>query len=460
MLETLDRIMELASERSRYCEVRFLSSDSVVSSMRNSEFLGEDSSSEEGVSIRMVNNSIAMGYISSADTQSVRDMIEKLEKRSKMPGRNMIDESGGVVDKWDETGKKKVSDLQESDRLNIIKENDKMMEECGLAVRINSINHVSTREIYLNSSGTQINSQFSRIGYFVVGGYKGESNFEQIYRQFGTTGGMEAFEALDISKQIENAVGHLAVISLSPHAEPGIYDVVVSPEIAGIVAHESCGHPTEWDRIIGREGSLAGESFLTGKELPYRIGSDVVSVIDDPTIRGSYGYYKYDDEGIKSRKRYLYKNGMTSEFIHSRESAARMGVKPNGGGRVSSWNREPLARMSTTYIEPGDHSFEELIEDIKDGIYIKSYTEWNIDDIRFNEKYVGSEAFIIKNGRLEQRVKKPSIEINTIKFYSAIDAVSKELEFSAGTCGKGDPEQGLDTWMGGPSVRLRKIRIT
>lgn len=456
----MDKIMELASQRSRYCEVRFMESDSVASSMRNSEFLGEETSSEEGISIRMVNNSIAMGYISSSDTQSVKDMIERLQKRSNIPGRNLIDESGNIVDRWDETGKRKVQDLQESDRFEILKENDRVMIDHDITTRMNFINHVNTRELYMNSSGSQISSQFSRIGYFMVGGYKSGTSFEHIYRQFGTTGGMEAFDSLNVSEQIEDAVGNLPIISRSPTAPHGIFDVVLSPEIAGIVAHESCGHPTEWDRIIGREGSLAGESFLTGKEFPFRIGSDVVSVIDDPTVKRSYGYYKYDDEGIKARKRYLYKNGYTSEFIHSRESAARMNVQPNGGGRVSQWNREPLARMSTTYIEPGDYSFEELVEDVKDGIYIKSYTEWNIDDIRFNEKYVGSEAFIIKNGELKERVRKPSIEINTIKFYSAIDAVSKELEFYAGTCGKGDPEQGLNTWMGGPSVRLRQIRIS
>ena len=265
---------------------------------------------------------------------------------------------------------------------------------------------------------------------------------------------------LEIQKKIEDAVKNLKEISKSPSAKPGRYDVIISPEIAGIVAHESCGHPTEWDRISGREGSLAGESFLTGKKYPFRIGSPVVNVIDDPTLKGSYGYYKYDDEGIRARKRYLYKDGMTNEFIHSRESAASYGVEPNGGGRVSDWDMEPLARMSTTYIEPGQHTFDELIEDIKNGIYIKSYTEWNIDDIRFNEKYVGSEAFLIENGRLKGRVRKPAIETNTVNFYSSIDAVSNELEFSAGTCGKGDPEQGVDTWMGGPSVRLRNIYIS
>ncbi|MGC8609661.1 MAG: TldD/PmbA family protein, partial [Thermoplasmata archaeon] len=184
-----------------------------------------------------------------------------------------------------------------------------------------------------------------------------------------------------------------------------------------------------------------------------------VSVIDDPTIDGSFGYYRYDDEGIPARKRYLYRKGYTDEFLLNRESAAIIGKEPNGAGRSSDWDMEPLARMSTTYIEPGDYSYEELFESVKRGVYIKSFTEWNIDDIRFNEKYVGSDAYLIENGDITGRVRKPVIETNTVKFYSSIDAVGKDLVFSAGICGKGDPEQGVSVWMGGPHIRLRNVYL-
>ncbi len=460
MIELMDRILDKLEKGARYGEVRYMSGESTGSSMRNSEFQGEGTSSGEGIAIRAMNESISMGFISSFDFDRIQEIIDRVIRNSHRGGRNKLDVSGGIKDKWDAVGKHKVEDIQSSDRMEIMKNADEMMKTYGLSVRMNAIYHKKIRQIYQNTSGSLIESNLSRIGYFMVGGYKEGTSFEEIYRQFGTTGGMDNFRELEIQKKIEDAVKNLKEISKSPSAKPGRYDVIISPEIAGIVAHESCGHPTEWDRISGREGSLAGESFLTGKKYPFRIGSPVVNVIDDPTLKGSYGYYKYDDEGIRARKRYLYKDGMTNEFIHSRESAASYGVEPNGGGRVSDWDMEPLARMSTTYIEPGQHTFDELVEDIKNGIYIKSYTEWNIDDIRFNEKYVGSEAFLIENGRLKGRVRKPAIETNTVNFYSSIDAVSNELEFSAGTCGKGDPEQGVDTWMGGPSVRLRNIYIS
>jgi TldD protein len=115
--------------------------------------------------------------------------------------------------------------------------------------------------------------------------------------------------------------------------------------------------------------------------------------------------------------------------------------------------------MANTYMRPGDHSLEELIEDVKRGVYIKSYMEWNIDDKRWNQRYVGVEAYLIENGRPGKMVFQPVIDLTTRGLFSSIDALGKELEFYAGYCGKGDPMQALPVWFGGPAARLRNIRL-
>jgi TldD protein len=104
-------------------------------------------------------------------------------------------------------------------------------------------------------------------------------------------------------------------------------------------------------------------------------------------------------------------------------------------------------------------SEEELIEDVKNGIYMKSFTEWNIDDKRFNQRYVGREAYLIENGELKHLVARPVIETTTLKFWTAVDAVSEKVEFDAATCGKGDPAQGVPVYTGGPCIRLRGVYI-
>ena len=187
------------------------------------------------------------------------------------------------------------------------------------------------------------------------------------------------------------------------------------------------------------------------------IGSDVVTVIEDPTVPNSWGFYLYDDEGVKARPRYLIKNGIINEFLMNREYAAYLGMKSNASARAINYNREPIVRMANTYLAPGDYTFEELIEDIKLGVYMVSFNEWNIDDRRFQQRYIGREAYLIENGEIKHPVRKPILEITTKGLWSSIDAVGKDIEFYPGTCGKGEPGQGVPVWMGGPHARLREV---
>jgi TldD protein len=193
--------------------------------------------------------------------------------------------------------------------------------------------------------------------------------------------------------------------------------------------------------------------------LEKKIGTEVVNVVDDPTVPNSYGFYLYDDEGVKAERRFLIRNGIINSFLQNRETAAEMGTKSNAASRANDWFSEPIVRMANTFVLPGGHNFEELLETIKKGVYIKSYMEWNIDDKRFNQKYTGLESYLIENGKLAGLVKSPVLEITTPAFWSSIDAVGKDLEFSAGNCGKSDPMQGIPVWFGGPHIRLRNIAL-
>jgi TldD protein len=218
----------------------------------------------------------------------------------------------------------------------------------------------------------------------------------------------------------------------------------------------------EADRILGREMSQAGRSFIYPGGpfwLGTRIGSEVVTVVDDPTVKSSYGYYEYDDEGIKARRRYLYKKGVINEFLHNRETAARLKSRSNGSSRAVNYDREAIVRMANTFVEPGDFTEEEIFEDVKQGVYMKSFTEWNIDDKRFNQRYVGREAYWIENGELKHPIARPVIETTTKVFWTAVDAVSKKIKYDAATCGKSDPMQGAPVYTGGPLLRLRKVFV-
>ncbi|GAB6148808.1 TldD/PmbA family protein [Stetteria hydrogenophila] len=315
------------------------------------------------------------------------------------------------------------------------------------------------RKVLVTSDGALVESRTPRVEVFYNITAKGGGRRANRWFQIGGTGGFEVLDDAGLEEAMRGDVESLAVNLLKASPPPrGVMDVVLSPELAGIIAHEAAGHPSEADRVLGREAAQAGLSFRSWMREGV-IGSEYATVIDDPTIPGSFGFYLYDDEGVPARPRRLYDRGRLAELLHNRETAAVYGVESNAAARAADYKSEPIVRMANTYIAPGDYSFEELVEDVKDGVYIRKYMEWNIDDVRWGQRYVGLEAYRIRGGRLAEPVRDVVLEATTAEIFSSIDAAGRDLEFYAGTCGKGEPAQGVPVWMGGPHIRLRGVRL-
>ncbi|MEM1826524.1 MAG: TldD/PmbA family protein [Desulfurococcaceae archaeon] len=316
-------------------------------------------------------------------------------------------------------------------------------------------------KIVANSDGAFIESKVPRIALFynlvITHPQKGSI---QRWEMLGASGGLEWLDKWRLINRLEEDAKTYEKILLTAIEPPkDAVDLVIGSEIVGLMVHESCGHPSEADRILGREAAQAGKSFIKRGMIGERIGNENATVIDDPSIPGSYGFYLYDDEGVPAKPRYLYKEGVINEHLHNRWTAKVYGVESNAAARSMDYKSEPIVRMANTYLKPGNYRLEELIEDIELGVYMKSYMEWNIDDERWSQRYVGLEAYLIERGEIKGFVKNPALEITTGGFYSNIDAVGREVKFYAGTCGKGEPPQGVPVWFGGPDVKLRKVRL-
>jgi TldD protein len=313
---------------------------------------------------------------------------------------------------------------------------------------------------FSNSEGSTIRSSVP--GTFAVASIIVSSGKEtrQSVLQFGNTGGYEQFDAHAIKAcVVEKAKSMRNVlekgVTLSKDSLRRVKNVVMAPEITGIAAHESVGHPCEADRVFGRESAQAGSSYLTKDTLGMEIGSGKVTLIDDPTIPHTNGFFLYDDEGTKARPKTLIKDGIQNELLMDRSYAQVLGRNSNGTSRSDSYSNEPLIRMSNTYLQAGDADFDELLSEAGDGIYLKSFMEWNIDDTRSFSRYQGNEAYLIKDGSICGPVKNFVLERSTLDFWHAVSLVGKEREFYIGTCGKGNPMQGVPVTMGGASALLR-----
>ena len=452
-----------------YAEVRAHNEKSEGLVMKNGDLDAYVSAVDSGFCVRILADG-GIGFASSnrwtrEEAKNVVDAAHKLAKAAKRKDRITFAEEKSVKANWRADEKKKIENVSPETRIETFMEMDKELTSQGINIpgRMFSSGTSLTEKYFINTESSVISSFVPRVyAYgFITVAENGKS--EQAYKQFGYAGGWEALDEWKLNEQMINEAKILqGVIREAKQVKPAKMDLLCGPEVTGIAAHESCGHPMEADRILGREMSQAGMSFIYPKGpfwLGTKIGSSAVTIIDDPTIKSSYGYYEYDDEGIKAKPRYLYKNGMINEFLQNRESAAKLNTRSNGSSRSVSYDREAIVRMANTYVQPGDLSEEEIFKDVKQGIYMKSFTEWNIDDKRFNQRYVGREAFWIENGELKHRIARPVIETTTQIFWSAVDAVSKKIEYEAATCGKGDPQQGIPVYTGGPIIRLRGVYV-
>ena len=326
--------------------------------------------------------------------------------------------------------------------------------------RILALSAELEEKYYVNSDGAKVEARLPRIGFFgSLTAVEGGATAQRFLHQ-GETGGLEVVKRIRLVDKVEDEAKMMGRVLRSAGKPPtGIVDVVLSPELSGIAAHESVGHPQEADRVLGREGAQAGESYLKADSLGRKIGSVEANISDDPTLLHSMGYTPVDDEGVAAKKRRLIKNGVINEFLHNRATAVEFGLVSNGASRSASFDMEPIIRMSNTFVEPGDYSTDELFKEVKHGVFLKTFTEWNIDDKRFNQRYVALEAYLIEKGEVKEMVKAPVLEITTPRLWGSLKARSKSMEFEAAICGKGDPEQGAPVWTGGPETLLKGIRL-
>ncbi|MCX6657990.1 MAG: TldD/PmbA family protein [Euryarchaeota archaeon] len=434
--------------------------------VKSSQVSSLNSLEDSGMNVRVVLPT-GIGFASSNRVSRVEGarlamQALRLAKSGKRKSPVTLSSEQPVRTNWAVSQKRSLIDITTEDKLAFLRELDSHVVKTGVKVqgRYYELIDYEIGGFFANSEGSRIRSFIPRVVIGADNMVSSKGELAMSLREWGACGGWEKVEEWDLGRvlpaevrMLKNQLDHGRML------KPGVYDLVCGSEVTGIAAHESCGHPMEADRILGREMSQAGKSFVSQEMIGKRIGSKYATVIDDPTVPGSYGYYLYDQEGVKARPRHLYKEGLINEFLQNRETASRMNLKSNGSSRSEYYLREPIARMANTFVAPGDFEEDELIGSVKDGVLMRSFTEWNIDDKRYNQKYVSREAYFVKDGELAGPAKKCTLEITTPGFWGAIDAVSKKVELDAAECGKGDPMQGMAVCTGGPMLRLRSVTL-
>ena len=327
------------------------------------------------------------------------------------------------------------------------------------AARAQDQNVVSASSVYLDatgqaaiatSDGTCVEMESCRILFSINAVAKSSDRLVSAREFEGTREGFEFLDRINLLSYAKRASQRALSLLKAKPAPSGRYKVVMDPELAGTFAHEAVGHACEADLLI------SGESILQNM-LGKKIGSELVTICDDPTMENGWGSYKYDDEGVKARKRVLVEKGILAGFITSKETSAKLGTTSNGGARAESYAARPIVRMSNTYLSPGDYSVEELFEKVDSGIYVKGTNGGQVDTSKGTFQFSAEESYMIEKGKLTTPLLDVSLSGMTLETLNNIEAIAKDIKFNPGFCGKA--YQSVPAGDGAPHFLARNVVV-
>ncbi|NOZ76491.1 MAG: TldD/PmbA family protein [Euryarchaeota archaeon] len=356
-----DRLDELFQIPARFMDITY-------QEVRTTSLLLKDGQTREvvagtaaGIGVRVLGRT--WGFVSANSPEGLRDRVEKAARLASTGRREIsFNSSQAVEDRVRIRPGRDPGDVGMEEKRELLSRCEKLAREQE-EVKSTSFSYTdyTIKTLYMNSEGTRIESEYPRVFFSAAAFAREGDRLQAGYERLGATAGFEAVE------EVEEATGRAverALRLLEAGAAPsGEFTVVLDPKLAGVFIHEALGHAAEADHVIQDESVLKGR-------LGEVIASEAVTVYDDPTLEGSFGFYHYDAEGTPGRKTALIQEGVLEGFLHSRETSSEMGLENTGNARAQSFAHQPVVRMSNTYFATGDSGFEEMVEDVREGVYL------------------------------------------------------------------------------------------
>lgn len=374
--------------------------------------------------------------------ESATALARRLNKLNPRPKINLANRP--VVKKDVYRVKKNPADYSLEDKMSFLKSIENRVKEADKKGVVNSTKatYVETfsHSIYRSSEGMELSYDTYRTGFSAVAVAKEGNNLQMGRRSYFNVGGFEVFDQCNPLSLAEEATGEAIELLGAKPSPSGRFDVILDPELAGVFIHEAVGHASEADTVI------EGDSCLEG-QIGNKIGSELVTVHDDPTLV-NYGYYPYDSEGIPSKRTTIIENGVMKAYLHSRETASKLGGGNPGNARAGGLAR-PVVRMSNTFIDNGDMTRDEVFEGVN-GIYLKGSRGGQVNTGEGVFQFNAVMGYIIKDGKMADTIRDVSLSGNTLKTLKNITRVGNDLKFHSGKCGKAG--QGVAVGDGSPHI--------
>jgi len=392
------------------------------------------------------------GFVSFNEPSKLRKRVEEAVSAAHHVGRetSMLAEVPPVVDRVRLEAKKDPRAIPLATKKEMLdRYNERMLSVEGVTSTNIMYSDSHKQVVFASSEGSYIEQEridvVSRLS--ATAGKNGD--MQQANMSLGALNDFAYIEALD---ETARHLGERAVELLSaPYVKAGTYPVVLDPILAGVFCHEAFGHLSESDFVY--ENERMKEIMVLGRQF----GQPHLNIVDGAAVPGLRGSFRYDDEGVPAQETDLIREGILVGRLHSRETAGKMGERVTGNARAIDYRFPPIVRMTNTYIEPGNMSFEELIADIDEGVYARNWFGGTTSMEMFT--FSAGEAYMIRNGKVAELLRPVKLTGNLFTTLMNIDALGNDMDFNqGGGCGKGG-QMPLPVSNGSPHIRIQDVVV-
>jgi TldD protein len=473
--DLLTDLIDSAARRAEYADARFVHTRAERLSTRNGAIDQLDRDESEGIGVRVrIRGAWGFAAAGGSDRREAEGALERAlavaEAQPAGPGGELAPEPP-AQGRWENPVERDPFAVPLEDKLAVLSATDAGMRTVpGVNLTLARFEALGVEKLFASTEGALCEQRVTECGGGVaaVSVDGAESQVRSYPASHGghvAQGGYERFLALDLAGAAPRVSEEAVALLRAPACPPGRVTLVLAGEQLGLQLHESVGHAVELDRVLGRELSYAGTSFVPADAVGrVRVGSEHVSVTADAGTDGGLGSYRWDDEGVEARPLPIVRDGVLAGFLSSRETAAEIGLERSGGCmRAEGFARQPIVRMTNVSLDPRDAgTLDDLLADTGEGVLIETNRSWSIDDRRLQFRFEGEAAYEIRGGERGRLLRNPSYAGVTPEFWASCDAVCSDSEWglvSLLDCGKGEPGQVMRVSHGSAPARFRDVEV-
>ena len=452
----IDQTLKLGAS---YVGIMYHEVDSSTITAENGALKSYVTGKMSGLGVRVIVDD-ALG-IASSTTLNLKTLNQRVRYAVKM--------AKVAKDRIEHTTLSSVEPMKASWRSKVVKSPDSMSDKEKLTLTIdankaamldgvkNSITRLAwlkERRVFKSSEGADVTSELTMTGLAQTSVSSLQGNMEYVSDSKSQCAGFEFLSEIDwcqFSREVSET-SLKAVKARVPKA--GVYRVIADPDLIGLILHEALGHAAEADLVTTKESVLDGR-------LSEKVASPLVTIIDEGMVEDGY-LLPYDDEGVAKGRQVVVEEGVLKGFLHSRDTAYKLGVRSTGNARAQSFGNRPIVRQTNFFMEAGNQSFEELVEDVDDGLYICGRgTRGGEVDVGLGAfTFRAGPSFVIRKGEVGEMVRGVSISGMILETLKNVDAVGRDVEVRTtifGGCGK--EGQVARVGHGGPHVRIGRVVV-